>query len=86
MDKHKFINVFYFAANAVAAFSGNSIRTGDEVGKSQNVQISPQGIAIKYYLASADALISKFESDAALVSNVMGAGNGNGELTLAFNG
>ena len=40
MDKHKFINVFYFAANAVAAFSGNSIRTGDEVGKLQNVYIS----------------------------------------------
>ena len=83
-------NSFYFAANAVAGFTGNSITTGDEVGKLQNVYISPRGIAIKYYFASADALISKFESDAALVSSVMGAGNGNGELTLAsyvaFNG
>ena len=43
---------------------------------------SPQGIAMKYYFASADALITKFESDAALVSEVMGAGNGNGELSF----
>ena len=39
LDEKPNANSFHFAANAVAGFTGNSIITGDEVGKLQNVYV-----------------------------------------------